>query len=142
MTLYEVVDSFLSIAKNVPNINYVGQGDIYSLNTLPNVEYGVFFITQTNHQMSENTITYNLTLFYVDRLKADGSNKLQIQSQGISTLGNIINLFSLHNDEVDIEYDIQYTTFLQRFADECSGVFCNVSITTDNNVGLCGFEYN
>jgi hypothetical protein len=142
MTLYEVVDSFLNIAKNVPNINYVGQGDIYSLNTLPNVEYGVFFITQTNHQMSENTITYNLTLFYVDRLKADGSNKLQIQSQGISTLGNIINLFSLHNDEVDIEYDIQYTTFLQRFADECSGVFCNVSITTDNNVGLCGFEYN
>lgn len=142
MTLYEVVDSFLNIAKNVPNINYVGQGDIYSLNTLPNVEYGVFFVTQTNHQMSENTITYNLTLFYVDRLKADGSNKLQIQSQGISTLGNIINLFSLHNDEVDIEYDIQYTTFLQRFADECSGVFCNVSITTDNNVGLCGFEYN
>lgn len=142
MTLYEVVDSFLNIAKNVPNINYVGQGDIYSLNTLPNVEYGVFFITQTNHQMSENTITYNLTLFYVDRLKADGSNKLQIQSQGISTLGNIINLFSLHNDEVDIEYDIQYTTFLQRFADECSGVFCNVSVTTDNNVGLCGFEYN
>lgn len=142
MTLYEVVDSFLNIAKNVPNINYVGQGDIYSLNTLPNVEYGVFFITQTNHQMSENTITYNLTLFYVDRLKADGSNKLQIQSQGISTLGNIINLFSLHNDEVDIEYDIQYTTFLQRFADECSGVFCNVNITTDNNVGLCGFEYN
>lgn len=142
MTLYEVVDSFLNIAKNVPNINYVGQGDIYSLNTLPNVEYGVFFITQTNHQMSENTITYNLTLFYVDRLKADGSNKLQIQSQGISTLGNIINLFSLHNDEVDIEYDIQYTTFLQRFTDECSGVFCNVSVTTDNNVGLCGFEYN
>jgi hypothetical protein len=142
MTLYEVVDSFLNIAKNVPNINYVGQGDIYSLNTLPNVEYGVFFITQTSRQMSENTITYNLTLFYVDRLKADGSNKLQIQSQGISTLGNIINLFSLHNDEVDIEYDIQYTTFLQRFADECSGVFCNVSITTDNNVGLCGFEYN
>lgn len=142
MTLYEVVDSFLNIAKNVPNINYVGQGDIYSLNTLPNVEYGVFFITQTNHQMSENTITYNLTLFYVDRLKSDGSNKLQIQSQGISTLGNIINLFSLHNDEVDIEYDIQYTTFLQRFADECSGVFCNVSVTTDNNVGLCGFEYN
>ena len=142
MTLYEIVDSFLSIAKNIPNINYVGEGDIYCLNTLPNVDYGVFFITQTNHQQSENTIKYTLTLFYVDRLKADSSNKLKIQSTGITTLGNIINIFSMKNEEVDIDYDIQYTTFLQRFADECSGVFCNVTITAPNGVGICGFEYN
>lgn len=142
MTLLEVVNSFLNIAKNVPNINYVGTGDIYTLNTLPNVNYGVFYVTQVSHQQSENTIKYNLTLYYVDRLKTDESNKLQIQSAGIVALGNIINLFSMKNEEVDVEYDIQYTTFLQRFADSCAGVFCNVTITTENNVGLCGFEYN
>lgn len=142
MTLIEVINSFLAIAKNVPNINYVGQGDIYTLNTLPNIDYGVFYITQVNHQQSENTIKYNLTLFYVDRQKADGSNKLQIQSNGIYTLGNIINLFFHHNDECEIDGDIQYTTFVQRFVDDCAGVFCTVSIVTDNNIGLCGFEYN
>ena len=142
MTLYEVVNSFLKIAESMPNINYVGQGDIYSLSTLPNLNYGVFYVTQVNHQQSENTIKYNLTLYYVDRLKADKSNKLQIQSNGIATLGNIINVFSMKNDEADVQYDIQYTTFLQRFADDCSGVFCNVTVTTDNNVGLCGQQFN
>lgn len=142
MTLMEVVNSFLGIAQRTPNINYVGQGDIYALNTLPNIDYGVFYITQTSHQQTENTIKYNLTLFYVDRLKSDGSNKLQIQSNGITTLGNIINLFMEYNDECELEGSIQYTTFVQRFTDECAGVYCNIGVVADNNLGICGFDYN
>lgn len=142
MTLLDVVKEFEKIAIKQPNINYVGNGDIYSLSTLPNIDYGVFFITQSNHTQSENTISYTLTLFYVDRLMADGSNKLQIQSNGIMALGNIINIFAMRNQDVEISYDIQYTTFLQRFADDCSGVFCNVTIEADNNLGICGYEYN
>ena len=76
----------------------------------------------------------------MDRLTKDGGNKLAIQSNGITTLGNIINIFSLKYPDVEIEYDIEYTTFLHRFADECSGVFANVTISSDNNIGLCGYE--
>lgn len=140
MTLIDIVNEFLDIAKKQPNINYVNEGDIYDLNKLPNIDYGVFYITQTNHTQSEQMINYNLTLFYVDRIVKDGSNKLAIQSNGIVTIGNIINLFSLKNPDVEIDYDIEYTTFLHRFADECSGVFANVKIITDNNVGICGYE--
>ena len=140
MTLIDIVNEFLDIAKKQPNINYVNEGDIYNLNKLPNIDYGVFYITQTNHSQSEQMINYNLTLFYVDRIVKDGSNKLAIQSNGIVTIGNIINLFSLKNPDVEIDYDIEYTTFLHRFSDECSGVFANVKIITDNNVGICGYE--
>lgn len=140
MTLIDIVNEFLDIAKKQPNINYVNEGDIYDLNNKPNIDYGVFYITQTNHTQSEQMINYNLTLFYVDRIVKDGSNKLAIQSNGIVTIGNIINLFSLKNPDVEIDYDIEYTTFLHRFADECSGVFANVKIITDNNVGICGYE--
>ena len=140
MTLIDIVNEFLDIAKKQPNINYVNEGDIYDLNKLPNIDYGVFYITQTNHTQSEQMINYNLTLFYVDRIVKDGSNKLAIQSNGIITIGNIINLFSLKNPDVEIDYDIEYTTFLHRFTDECSGVFANVRIITDNNVGICGYE--
>lgn len=140
MTLIDIVNEFLDIAKKQPNINYVGEGDIYDLNKLPNIDYGVFYITQTNHTQSEQMINYNLTLFYVDRIVKDGSNKLAIQSNGIITIGNIINLFSLKNPDVEIDYDIEYTTFLHRFSDECSGVFATVRIITDNNVGICGYE--
>ena len=140
MTLIDIVNEFLDIAKKQPNINYVNEGDISDLNKLPNIDYGVFYITQTNHTQSEQMINYNLTLFYVDRIVKDGSNKLAIQSNGIITIGNIINLFSLKNPDVEIDYDIEYTTFLHRFTDECSGVFANVRIITDNNVGICGYE--
>ena len=140
MTLLDIVKELENIAKKQPNINYVGNGDIYALSTLPNVNYGVFYVTQSNHTQNENTINYTLTLFYVDRLMNDNSNRLQIQSNGITTLTNIINIFSMKNDDVEIQYNIPYTTFIQRFADDCSGVYCNVTITADNNIGICGYE--
>lgn len=139
MTLLEIVNEFKKIAQKQPNINYVGDGDIYTLDTLPNIDYGVFFITQSNHTRDENTANYTLTLFFVDRVTADGSNKLAIQSNGITLLSNIINLFLMKND-VEIDGDIRFTTFLQRFADDCSGVFCEITITTDNGIGICGYE--
>ena len=138
MTLYEITNALLATAKKVPNINYVGTGDIYELNDKPNIDYGVFYITQTNHTQGENTIDYTLTLFYVDRVLKDGSNKLAIQSNGITAIGNVINLFLNTYDDVEVRYDIQYTTFLHRFTDECSGVFANVTFTVDNNIGICG----
>lgn len=139
MTLIDVVNNFKDIAIQQHNINYVGDGDIYSLNNLPNLDYGVFYVTQTNHTQSEDTISYTLTLFYVDRLFTDHSNRLQIQSNAIITLANIINIFAETYD-VEVGYDINYTTFIQRFTDECSGAFCNVTITVDNNIGLCGYR--
>lgn len=139
MTLYDIISKFLNIAKKQPNINYVGEGDIYQLNSLPGIDYGVFWITQTDHNQDEDTITYNLTLYYVDRLLNDGSNRLQVQSTGIVMLGNIINNFNEQNTDVEIMYDISYSTFTHRFTDDCAGVFAQVSIKVDNNIGLCNY---
>ena len=138
MTLYDIVTGFKNIAKKQPNINYVNDGDIYSLNSSPNLEYGVFFITQSNHSQNEDTVSYTLTLYYIDRLNGDGSNTLQIQSNAMMALNNIINVFNAQYD-VEIEYNIQYTTFVHRFQDDCAGVFANVTITADAELGLCGF---
>lgn len=140
MTLYEVITDILNIAKQQPNINHTGEGDIYSLNSLPNIDYNVFWVTQTNHTQGENTVTYNLVLYYIDRLLPDASNRLQIQSQGMLALNNIINIYNQMNPDIQIEYDINYTTFTHRFTDDCAGVFANVTITTDNEIGTCGYE--
>ena len=69
MTLIDIVNEFLDIAKKQPNINYVGEGDIYDLNKLPNIDYGVFYITQTNHTQSEQMINYNLTIIFAHSLR-------------------------------------------------------------------------
>lgn len=138
MTLYDIVTGFKNIAKKQPNINYVNDGDIYSLNSLPNIDYGVFFVTQSNHTQNEDTVSYTLTLYYIDRLNSDGSNTLQIQSNAMMALNNIINVFNAQYD-VEIEYNIQYTTFVHRFQDDCAGVFANVTIITGNELGVCGY---
>lgn len=141
MTLIEIVNEFEKIARKQPNINYVGNGDIYSLNGLPNIDYSVFFITQSEHQQSENTVTYNLTLYYVDRVIKDGDNTLSVQSTGMMVLANIINIFNQLNPDVEVDYDINYTTFTHKFTDDCAGVFCSVSITADADLGICGENY-
>lgn len=138
MTLYDIIHNILEVAKKQPNINHTGEGDIYSLNSLPNIDYGVFFITQSNHIQTDNTVTYNLVLYFIDRLLPDGSNRLQIQSQAMLQIGNIINIFN-QNNEVEIDYDINYTTFTHKFQDDCAGVFANVTITADADLGICGY---
>lgn len=140
MTLHEIVNQILEIAQQQPNINYVGEGDIYELNKLPNINYSVFYMTQGAHQVYENTLQYTFNLFYIDRLMADNSNRLQIQSQGMLVINNIINLFNQLDIDIDIVYPVTFTSFNQRFADECSGVFAEITINVDNNLGICGYE--
>lgn len=139
MTLIELIDKLQNIAKNKPNIGYVGEGDIYSLNSLPNIDYGVFFITQDTHTLDENTAYYKLNLFYVDRLTDNESNRLTVQSNGIMAITNIINEL-VYSENVDIDYPLEFTPFYQRFADECTGVYCTITLITDNVIGLCTNE--
>lgn len=138
MTLKECINKFLNIGKKQPNINYVGEGDIYTLNSLPNIDYSVFFVTQQQHLQDENTITYNLILYYIDRLTEKEDNTLDVQSNGVVMLGNIINTFINEND-ADINYDITYQPFTHRFSDACAGVYANVKIDVANGLGVCNF---
>lgn len=139
MTLIQAINELLKIGGRQKNINYTGEGDIYTLNTNNSIDYGVFFITQNQHTQDENTITYSLNLYYIDRLLENEKNTLSIQSTGIILLGNIINTFNESVDECEIEYDITYQPFTHRFADACAGVYAVVNLTVDNNIGVCSF---
>lgn len=139
MTLFELINKLKNIAISKPNINYVGDGDVYTLNSLPNIDYSVFFITQNDHSIYQDTITYSLNLFYIDRISDSEDNVLNIQSDGILQLTNIINTL-VFSEDVDVDGDITFVPFIQRFADNCCGVYCNVRFVCDNNLGTCSYE--
>ena len=139
MTLFEIINKLKSIAINKPNINYVGDGDVYTLNSLPNIDYSVFFITQNDHSIYSDTITYNLNLFYIDRISDSEDNTLNIQSDGMLQLTNIINTL-IFSEDVDVDGDITFVPFIQRFADQCAGIYCNVRFTVENNLGSCNYD--
>lgn len=139
MTLYEIINKLKDIAISKPNINYVGDGDVYSLNSLPNIDYSVFFITQNEHSIYQDTITYNLNLFYIDRISDSEDNVLNIQSDGMLQLTNVINTL-VFSEDVDVDGDINFVPFIQRFADNCAGVYCTVRFVVDNNLGTCSYS--
>lgn len=139
MTLAQLIRLFEGIAKEQPSINMIVQQDVFRINSAPSLNYGVFAWTQGQHSGSINGMSaYSFRLFYVDRLKEDLSNQIEIQSVGCETIGNILRML----DEYDVEvgnYTMQ--TFNQRFTDECAGVFCNVTLSVFPTIG-CAETYD
>lgn len=139
MTLKQLIYNILEIAKEKPNIRTAKEGNVYDLNSMPDVEYNVFWLTQGQHRVDEQEITYNFNMFYISRLTDDFGNKVDIHSDGIVELNNIINTI-VEELDCEVEYPLSFTTFNQRFSDECAGVFVSVNILVDNNLGNCYWE--
>ena len=110
MTLSELIRKIEVAASGTPSVSSIVRNDIFRLNSLPNAEYAVFGWTQGQHYttVTSSLITYNFTFFYIDRLRADKRNELEIQSVGIQVLDNLIRTLELN---------------------ECAGVFTNVALT-------------
>ena len=129
MTLAEVIRTMEVVASHLPAVNMIVENDIFRLNAKSDARYGVFAFTQREHSASADSslITYSFTLFYVDRLRNDRANQIEIQSVGVQTLDNIIRKL----DDLGIFPGQAYTfqPFNQRFLDECAGVFCNVALS-------------
>lgn len=127
MTLYSIVDNIKNIALSQPNVRTAEEGDVYDLSSNPTVKYGVVYLTQGQHISSSAKTDYSITIFYIDRLLDDMSNRLEIQSHGMRVIDNIV--LGLE-DEYDVEIgNVNYQPFTQRFADECAGVFATLTIT-------------
>lgn len=140
MTLLETIKAMEVIASRQPSIKMIVENDIFRLNTRADARYGVFAFVQGEHStaIDTNVITYAFTLFYVDRLKNDRSNQIEIQSTGIQTLDNILRTM----DEAGIYAETGYSfqVFNQRFVDDCAGVMCRVSLSVPLT-GICSDQF-
>lgn len=144
MTLTDTIRLVELVASSQPPVKSIIRNDIFRLNALPDAKYSVFGWTQMQHSSNLETAfyTYRFTFFYIDRLTADQSNELEIQSVGIQVLDNVLRM--LADNGVETEGDWQFTTFNQRFVDECAGVYCSVGLSVPVN-GMCSdtfFDFN
>lgn len=124
------------VASKQPSVNYIIENDVFRLNSVADAKYGVFAWVQGQHTTSADSaeIRYSFTFFYVDRLKNDRSNQIEIQSVGTQTLNNIIRALDGYGVYCDNEFTFQ--VFNERFADECAGVWCNVILSVPVT-GVC-----
>lgn len=139
MRIKKLIELLSDTAQSQPNINYVGVGNVYDLNSKPDANYGVVYITQGNTSVYENEVHYTITLFYIDRMTDNYDNRLDIQSNGMAVLTNIIHKLVDIEDEIDVNYPLQFTPFNQRFIDDCAGVFTTITFITDG-LTTCYYE--
>ena len=128
MTLQQIIRIIEVVASQQPSVNMIVQNDIFRLNAKSDARYGVFGWTQGQHTTSTDSslFSYSFTFIYVDRLKNDVSNQIEVQSVGIQTLDNILR--KLEDLDISVSSTYNFQSFNQRFIDECAGVFCNVTL--------------
>lgn len=133
MTLIEVVNLLNWVAQNQPNVNgIVKSGDVFDLNKEEyQQKYAAFCVQQNTHSINEDFTTFSFTLFYVDRLTLDKSNKLEIQSTACEFFQNLIKTIMQKFENLDWTNG-EVTTFTERFSAECAGAFMTCTITTKN----------
>lgn len=130
MTLQEVIRAIEDAAAVQPAVGMIVENDIFRLNSYADARYGVFAWVQGRHRGSagDDFLRYSFTLYYVDRLRNDLANQVEVQSVGIETIQNVLRV--LRDAGLDPE-TYEFQAFNQRFADECAGVFCSVVLLTD-----------
>lgn len=135
MTLYNLITGIERVAMQQPGIKMIVRNDIFRLNSAPDARYSVFGWLQREHtaRVDSSFMEFSFTFFYVDRLTASHGNEVEIQSEGVQTLDNIIRTV---DEWAPVSADWTFTTFNQRFTDECAGVFTNVTFRVPLG-GLC-----
>ena len=118
-----------------------GEGDIYKINDIPDLDYPIFWVASTQgHVEHANYTKYNLTLYYVDRqlIETDSEHNddnAMIISAGMSILSNTIKMIKNDADVYSVDDNIVYNTFIASdgvFNDKCAGVYCNISVNVPN----------
>lgn len=137
MTLKYLLDEISKTAIRQKCINYAAAGsDIYQLNVLRVDAYPVLFTSPTgNHSVNENTTTYEVTLYYLDRLTEDNSNDVDIQSTAIEQLKNMVRWIAVFDGVVGVSDEYQITNFIETeaFNDRVCGAYATIQIEVLNN---------
>lgn len=129
MKLKDLVNLIKHISLSQPDVHSFYEGDVYkAMNANAAIDYASVVLTYNNftHNEDDESTTYNMYLFYVDREVSDDSNQLDVQSHSIDVLKSIIH--TIENYDVIVNQSI-YHPFKERFGDECSGAYAEIALT-------------
>ena len=119
----QVIEKLTELGKEL-GIKTVFVQDIYQINNNPDISYPVLVIESDETRETLDLWQYRFRLTYVDILAEDQSNLIDIQSTGMELLSKLLR-------DIPENWNLtssSYRTFLQRFNDECSGVYCWITL--------------
>lgn len=129
MTLKQIIDLLTNISSQQPAVNSVSEGNVYeALNANPSQKYYNIHITQTNHRTDLETDVWCFNIFCTDRLEDNEANRVQIQSNAIEILKNIIRTF-IETVDATLYEDIIITPYTEHFKDYCAGAYVQIKFS-------------
>ena len=143
MTLKTLLNEISKKAIQQKCINYsMASADIYMLNTKNIDGYPVLFTSPTgNHGVSMNSTSYELTLYYFDRLLEDNSNDIDVLSTAIEQLKNVIKHIESIDGVLRVSEDYSITNFVETeaFDDRIAGAYTTIVVEVVNDT-ICAVE--
>ena len=132
----QVVNWILEKAVSLDNVNMAREGDIYAQNYLEDLEYPMVFISATQPVTeNESYWTYNLTLYYFDKITEECQDRnavdgIYIRSNGVTVLSKLVNMIRNADWCYDLGYENSYTLFGETavFADMLLGVYTQIAV--------------
>lgn len=138
MNLNNIVTLIKNVSTAYPTVQEFGEGDIYEFLNSKEHKYPCVFLTIGSISTDGDVQNINVTLFYVDRLLDDNSNKLDIQSVSVTALKSIIE--KLEETNYINFTSINYTPFTEKFTDLCAGSFAQCTIQVNDILECDDFE--
>ena len=139
MDLNFIYDKIENIALSKVNVNGYYKGSPYVALQSKSVQYANVCYAIESVGQEDNIYTIHGILYFVDRLKQDGSNFIEVHNDAVNVISNIVR--DIYNDEdvTDIRYEGDIELFSQRLVDYCGGGYVNIAI--DIPVDTCE-DYN
>lgn len=137
MTLKTLIEKIAKLAIEQKCINFSMAGtSIYQLNPQKVDAYPVLFQSPTgDHLVNDNTTTYQISLYYLDRLTSDAINDIAIYSAAIENIKNLVRGIAEIEGVVKVYDDYRITNFndTESFDDALAGAFTTIDVVTLNN---------
>lgn len=131
--LKEILKNHVLLQPIQPNVMF---GSIYeNLNTSER-KYPIFNIDFETVNDNSNTLTYNIIVYYADRLNEDSSNVFDVKSDGITSIHLFVENLK-YTDEMVISEPININLFEQQFADMCGGAWARIMLTVPDELDFC-----
>lgn len=141
MTLYDLIDKISEYAVGRQLIEYSAGGT--SIMEIDRAEgYPLLFVAPTgNHRVSQNTTTFTITLYYIDRLLDDSTNNVTLFSNSINALKDLVLGIATLDGVTDVseDFDIANFTETERLNDKVAGAYTTIQVTTLNDY-ICPIE--
>lgn len=137
LTYKQLLKLIERVALNHPNISSVFFNE-YNFTSISNIQYPALVVLNTSSDLTATVNTHNFTFIWADRLTKDGNNWIDVQSEGYSTVPEVINALDRYIGMSDVE-DLTVNSFKDQHADLLAGVAVDVSLQTVSELGNCDY---